>query len=372
VVPLPPIHVTAAQARRFMLRALGLIAPFADVATAIAHHGFVQLDPINVCGRMHDLILRNRVAGYREGDLLRYLHGNDPTQPVPPSRRRAFEHYLDVLAALPVEAWPHLIEATRVRATKRGAWWGKLSAKEERLARHILATIAERGPLSSDDIEHADRVLTAWNSTARFAKVVLEKLFVHGRVLITMRRAFRRVYDLPERVLPNRVLAQPPPPAQETKRWRVQMKVRQRRLVKLSRQDLAFVEDLVQPVRIDGGAMIYCLRSDVPWFEPAATEANEHRSPLRLLAPLDPVIYDRDVARRVWDFDYTWEVYTPPARRLRGYYALPVLAGEAIAGHVDPKADRERRRLVVQSRRVPRGVTTAGAVGELARFLGLR
>jgi uncharacterized protein YcaQ len=74
-----------------------------------------------------------------------------------------------------------------------------------------------------------------------------------------------------------------------------------------------------------------------------------------LLAPLDPLIYDRKLTLRLWGFDYVWEVYTPPARRKRGYYALPVLAGTEIVGHVDPKADRERRRLVVVSREVRRG-----------------
>ena len=92
----------------------------------------------------------------------------------------------------------------------------------------------------------------------------------------------------------------------------------------------------------------------------------------RLLAPLDPLIYDRRLTRRLWNFDYTWEVYTPPARRVRGYYALPVLAGLELVGHVDPKADRENRKLKVVNRSIRRGHRTAAAVSELALFLGLR
>ena len=91
-----------------------------------------------------------------------------------------------------------------------------------------------------------------------------------------------------------------------------------------------------------------------------------------LLAPLDPLIYDRRITQSLWGFDYTWEVYTPPARRKRGYYALPVLAGLEIVGHVDPKADREKRKLAVVSRRVRRGHRVAGAIDQLAAFLGLR
>ncbi len=200
----------------------------------------------------------------------------------------------------------------------------------------------------------------------------MDKLFAHGRVLIATRRAFRRVYDLPERVLPPRVRNAATPPADDIKRWRILMKLRQRRLVKLNRPDLVVVADRVQPVRIEGGPAVYCLRDDVSLFDPATSPAANGSPFLRLLAPLDPVIYDRELTRRVWDFDYTWEVYTPPAKRVRGYYALPLLAGDAIVGHVDPKADRERQRLRVISRRARRGVSTVAAVGELAHFLGLR
>ncbi len=74
----------------------------------------------------------------------------------------------------------------------------------------------------------------------------------------------------------------------------------------------------------------------------------------------------------LWGFDYTWEAYTPPAKRQRGYYALPVLAGTELIGHVDPKADREKRRLQVVSRRIRRGHKITPAVKKLAAFLGLK
>jgi hypothetical protein len=92
----PPVTASPGAARRFLCSALGLHAPHREVGAALAHHGFVQLDAIDLCGRMHDLILRNRVAGYRENDLLRHLHGpaagGGPA--LRPSQRSAFEHYL--------------------------------------------------------------------------------------------------------------------------------------------------------------------------------------------------------------------------------------------------------------------------------------
>ena len=75
---------------------------------------------------------------------------------------------------------------------------------------------------------------------------------------------------------------------------------------------------------------------------------------------------------RLWQFDYTWEVYTPPAKRVRGYYALPILAGTELIGHVDPKADRTRSKLKIVSRSVRRGHKAKDAIHALAHWLGLK
>ena len=148
-------------------------------------------------------------------------------------------------------------------------------------------------------------------------------------------------------------------------------RLKQRRLVSLNRRELPLVVDHVQPVAVDGLPTLYCLRADAALFEVVMAEAPLATSP-RLLAPLDPLIYDRRLTRDLWGFDYTWEAYTPAAKRKRGHYALPVLAGTEIVGHVDPRADRARGRLQVVSRRVRRGHKLAAAVKELAGFLGLR
>ena len=352
-----------------MRRALLLDAPVADVGAALAHHGYVQIDPINVCGRMHDLILRNRVASYREGDLMRHVHGAEA--PLAAAERRAFEHHLPstgILAVFTSDAWPHLLAAMRARTRRHSAWSGKLTARERELEPRIFAALAERGPLNSDALNDGRRARAVWGA-ATLVKSTMQKLFFHGRLLIAQRVGSRRLYDLPERVLPAEVLAGREPSPVETARWEALLKLRQRRLVMLKKADLALVADNVQAVQLPDGPVLHCLREDVPLFEAPATAGDD---PPRLLAPLDPLIYDRRVTQQVWDFDYTWEVYTPPTKRVRGYYALPVLAGAELVGHVDPKADRPQRKLRVVARSVRRGHRVSGAVQELAGFLGLR
>ncbi|MFA5056856.1 MAG: crosslink repair DNA glycosylase YcaQ family protein [Opitutaceae bacterium] len=350
------------------------------VGAALAHLGYVQMDPVNVCGRMHDLILRNRVAGYREDDLIRHLHGSAASAPstdlAPPAARQAFEHYLPglgILVALPLDAWPHLIARSHHRRNVSAGYAGKLSAAEERLARRILGELAERGPLTSDDIEHEARAQTAWGNHGRMVKTVLEKLHIHARVFIAARRNFRRVYDLPERVLPAALLRAAEPSQAETQRWLIQLRLRQRRLVPLRRAELPQVEDLVQAVTVNGCPLLYCLHEDVPLLAASiATGSLSFDGRPILLAPLDPLIYDRRLTRSLWAFDYIWEAYTPPAKRKRGHYALPVLAGTELVGHVNPRIDRQARRLRLQSRSIRRGCRLTPALGHLARFLGLK
>lgn len=373
----PALKITLLAARRFLRRVHGLDQPFATIENALAHHGFVQIDPINVCGRMHDLILRNRVADYRENDLMRHLHGAD--EPLSPSARTAFEHHLphnNVLAAFPLEAWPHLLSAMRTRPKHAGAWAGRLTPRERDLAPRILAEIASRGPLSSDAIDDARRARRVWGAST-LAKSTLQKLFFHGRVLIARRAGVRRLYDLPERVLPASILNQPEPSAADTNRWIALLKLRQRRLALLKREELRVIEDLVQPAVIEGldCPTLHCLHEDAPLFAEIQNRESEIQNsslPVLLLAPLDPLIYDRRVTAALWNFDYTWEAYTPPHKRVRGHYALPILAGTELVGHVEPKADRLLKKLTIVSRSVRRGHAISPSVRAFGQWLGLR
>ncbi|HVU35444.1 MAG TPA: crosslink repair DNA glycosylase YcaQ family protein [Opitutaceae bacterium] len=369
-----------------MLRAEGIETPFPNVAEALAHLGYVQVDPLNICGRMHDLILRNRVTGYREGDLMRHLH-EPVTAAAGDARDRtgrvAFEHHhpeTNVLVAFPLEAWPHLLGAMRDRSRRTGAWSGRLTPTERKLAPTLLAEIAARGPLGSEDFDDDRRAHRIVWGAASLVKSTLQKLFFHGQLLIAQRGNGRRRYDLPDRVLPPKILAQMEAPARETKRWIALLKVRQRRLATLKRDELHAVADAVCTVSVEGCPPLYCLKHDLAALHAASgatetstgTPAPASKSvPTLLLAPLDPLIYDRRVTRALWNFDYTWEAYTPAAKRLRGHYALPVLAGTELVGHVEPKVDRRAGRLTVASRSLRRGYRVAEALDALAAWLGV-
>lgn len=372
------LPITRAAARRFALSATGLVEPTATITEVLVHLGFVQIDPLNVCGRMHEHILRNRVIDYAESDLHEHLYGvrdDDPLdQPtLPAEKRTAFEHFhpgRGVLAVFPISDWPYFHSKIAHRARTPGSWMGKLTAPEKRLANRIIAEVTARGSLGSEHIADDSRASNGWNNS-RLVKVVMDKLLGHGRLLISRRIKGRRIYDLPERIVPAAILNAPKPTAKAIDQWVARLKLKQHRLVPLKRTELAHVADEVQPVAIDDGKPVYCLRSDLPLLEAASAGQIDPPNEVRLLAPLDPLIIDRPLVKRLWDYEYTWEVYTPAAKRLRGYYALPLLAGDKLIGHADLKADRKTEKLKVVGRRCPRPHRLMPSVKDLAKFLGL-
>lgn len=258
------------------------------------------------------------------------------------------------------------------RTRSDSIWSGKLTPAERKLATPLLARMAAEGPLCSQDIP-SDRKAKAhaWDSTT-IAKSALQKLFFHGRVLISRREANRRYYDLPEHVLPASVLNTPVPGKAETTRWLALLKLRQRRLAVLKTEELRVLADDVIPVAVEEAAVprLHVLRGDVWMLEPAANAAKDAGKPL-LIAPLDPIIYDRRLADGLWNFDYRWEVYVPPHKRVRGYYALPILHGQRFIGHADVKADRSAGVLQVVSRDCSSTAHARTAIRSLAGFLGL-
>jgi uncharacterized protein YcaQ len=138
---------------------------------------------------------------------------------------------------------------------------------------------------------------------------------------------------------------------------------------------LGFVQ--IDPINVCGRMQDHILRHRVAGYregvemlDSAASAAETTTKPL-LLAPLDPIIYDRRLAEGLWNFDYRWEVYVPPHKRVRGYYALPLLHGNRFIGHADVKADRPAGQLHVVSHESTSSAHVRTAVKALAGFLGL-
>jgi len=340
------------------------------VRAALDRLEFLQLDSINVCGRIHDLICWSRVAGYEPAQLHDLLYA---------APRGAFEYYFPNLCALPIRDYPYFARAMRARSETPGRWAG-LTPEEAPVAERVLAHLKENGPLRTRAASHESdgHTMSGWGMRRTVASHVIEKMWLNGRLVISRRDNFERTFDLAENHLPPGLLADELPDEHEERVYKAKKRLRARRLFRPSANDRALLgKDAFVAVNIEGVAR--------PWFvlaedAPALAEA-ENLAPaedaVNLLAPLDPLVYDRQRTRDVFGFDYTWEVYTPAAKRRWGYYALPILWGDALAGRVDPKIDRRSKTLTLHSLTLEPGVDAqaiaaplAARLADFARFLG--
>jgi uncharacterized protein len=373
-----PVRITRQTARRFLLRSFLLDRPQAagDLPTVLRALEFVQMDSINVCGRIHDLVLRARLAGYVPERLDAALYGWP---------RGAFEEYFPNLSVLPIEEYRYFVRRMRARARAAGAGRSeRLTGEERAVAASLLERITCGGPLRARDAAaETGRTLSAWGTPQSVAARVLDKLWLHGVLAVHGRSNFERRFDLAERVLPEEAAALHRPGARlpsprEEAAFHARKRLRARRLFRPSGADRSTLSPAAfLPVEIEGvDRSWYVLADDLPRLE-AAAEAAPPPPEVTLLAPLDPLVYDRVRTRSVLGFDYAWEVYTPAARRRWGYYVLPVLRGDRLVGRLDPVVDRAERVLRIRSLHledgVPPGEVAPGlavALHEYSRFLG--
>ena len=94
---------------------------------------------------------------------------------------------------------------------------------------------------------------------------------------------------------------------------------------------------------------LYLLSGDLPLMESVIAGQADQAARLEFLAPLDPMLWDRKLVEALWDYRYSWEIYTPAAKRKYGYYVLPMLYGDRLIGRIEPKADKKTKTLTVRN-----------------------
>ncbi len=369
--------VSATIVRRLAVAAQGYAPRYRratgpDVEAAIRRLSCVQLDSISTVERSHRIALSSRVGDYPRDTISRLLRTG-----------RIFEFWAHEACLLPIESWPLFRSA--MENGGRG-WYGSVGQTHPHLAEEILAEIRARGPLASRHFEGAAGG-GMWNWKP--AKAMLERLWNHGDLVIAGRQGFQRVYDLAERVIPRAQLDAPVPSEHERLRTLAEQAVRARGALTESgirehwrlRGGVArirpVVEELVaegrlRRLRVDDGGADVLVPPEAELDLPAPTTAV-------LLSPFDNLLWDRPFARRILGFDHLIEVYKPAPERRYGYYVLPFLRGDRIAGRADLKAERKEGRLVVRAFHREDGVRASGALDDaldraldrLARSIGL-
>jgi uncharacterized protein len=313
------------------------------VAGVLRRIGAVQLDTISVLARSHELVAYARLGAVgRDKVEQAYWHARRPA---------AFEYWAHAACILPLAEWPFY--AFRRRAFRaQGQRWHEVS---QRACKEVLARLDAEGPLTATELGGAKGGGPWWDWSE--VKIAAEWLLEAGEVICARRVGWRRVYDLPERVLPGELLDAEPTDEQ----CLVHLAgVTARALGVVTRADLLDYNRLSrfmskQPGRaaiLDEAAAAADLTpvtiatprsrtlGPAAWADPAALawaagpRRGHHR--VTLLSPFDSLVWDRKRALRMFGFEHSLEAYVPKGKRVHGYYAMPLLAGGRLVGRVDP------------------------------------
>ena len=361
------ITLTNRQARQFILLKQGLLGEHKFIGKEgildfVRQAGCIQFDPVDVCGKNAELVCQSRIKGFTKAMLYELLYTD-----------RALVDYIDKNIAITLtEEWPYF-KRYRDLARENGKRFKGMAELEEQAKAYITAN----GVVSSDELPLPGRL--HWHSSLHWsgnwvgesnaARAVLEQLYSTGELIIHHKTGSRKYYDLAANYLPADLLEAPDPYPDEAAylKWRILRRIGAIGLLwnrasdawlhisglKSPRRDELFgeliAEGKIMAVTVEGiKDKLYCHTEDYPLIEEVRQDL-QFKPRCELIAPLDNFIWDRKLIKAVFDFEYTWEIYTPVIKRKYGHYVLPLLYGECLIGRAEITTDREAGKLTVRN-----------------------
>ena len=330
--------LTLEQARRLAVRATRLDRPQPrSILEVVRDTGALQLDPTRSIERSERLVLFSRLGGYDVAELDRLLW-----------EERALFTWRAFL--YPVEDWGLVRAAGRRYPPRDGRYDDVLAWLDDNASfrRYVLSTLRRRGPLRQSELE--DRSVRPWKSTGwthgKNVSQMLEFLWGQAEVAVVGRAGQERVWDVATKLLPPVT----PPTARDAARAQLERRFRQ--LGPMTESGARRVPTLwTLPLEDAFGTLV---RDEVlvphaieglkgPWYvhRDLLADRRPFRGRTTVLSPFDPLVYDRQRAERLWGFRYKLEIYVPADKREYGYYVLPVLHGDRVAGRIDVVHDRK-------------------------------
>jgi len=334
-----PVHVSRRRARQVAVTGQLLDAPRpGSIEEVVRCLGEVQIDPTSAVARTEQLVLFSRLGRrFRVAELERLLWGE----------RTLFEYWAHIVptADLPI----HRISMRRYPhgTWKRREYVRRWLEANDAFVRYVVGELRRRGPLRARDLENraAEGWQTGgWNDEGQNVPMLLDILWLQGRVMIVGRDGQQRIWDLASRSLP-RVAARP---ASAIAADLVDRQLRARGLERLERIGTLFDgpvpmrdtairrhlrEGLIVPIEVEG----------LPgrWVAHRDLLDTTFRGRTTLLSPFDDLISDRERTERLFDFRFRLEIYVPKAKREFGYFVLPILRGDRLIGRTDQLYDRK-------------------------------
>lgn len=358
--------ITKRQATRFILAKQGLIGSYRFIGKEGAYEyirraGCIQFDPVDVCGKNAELTLQSRVKGFKKAMLSELLYKD----------RKLVDYADKELSIWPVEDWPYF-SSYRDRSLQMSATFEGLQELKEK----AIAYIKENGPVCSDTLPIEGEIY--WHSTMHWsgnwqkksqaARSVLEQLYTDGELIIHHKNGSRKYYDLAEKYIPSSILKAENPCKSELDflSWRVLRRIGAVGLL-WDKNSPAFLgielkadtrktvlaklasDKKILPVMVEGiKAPFYYLAEDEALMRDILEEQADLKPRMSFIAPLDPLLWDKALILSLWDFRYSWEIYTPADKRKYGYYTLPIIYGDRFVGRIEAVPNRKEGVLCVK------------------------
>lgn len=358
--------ITRQQARQFVLAKQGLLGEYRFTGKSGAYDyvrqaGCIQYDPVDVCGKNAELTLQSRVKGFKKSMLRELLYED-----------RMLVDYADKeLSIWPVEDWPYFSSYR-----KRSRDLGKTFEGIAELRKQAIAYISKNGPVSSDMLPIEGEIFWHssmhwsgnWDKKSPAARSILEQLYTDGELVIHHKKGSRKYYDLAVKHLPEAVLKAKNPCKDENSflTWRVLRRIGAVALLwdknstaflglylkaEKRKEILKALTDAgkILPVTVEGLKPVFYYRAeDDDLMQSIIDGSADLKARMSFIAPLDPIMWDKSLINALWDFQYSWEIYTPVVKRKYGYYTLPILYGDSFIGRIETVAERKEGILYVK------------------------
>ena len=310
---------------------------------AIEQLGYVQIDTISVVERAHHHVLWSRVENYQPKFLEQLV-----------KQREVFEYWFHAAAWLPMRDYRFALPRMRKMNGERN--WFEIS--DRKLTDDILKRIESEGPLRTRDFADTRQINNGWWDW-KPAKQALEQLFMQGELMVSSREGFQKVYDLPERVLPDWVDSSMPT-MDEYAGHLIDTTLRAHGFASLVSMTYlrkgkqlrdAIKAQLLHRLETNQLTTVDLGNNNVLYIDPELLETRAPHScaQVRILSPFDNAVIQRQRGREIFAFDYQIECYVPEPLRKFGYFCLPVMYRDRLVGRIDCKAHRADRSLEIKS-----------------------
>lgn len=314
----------------------------------------IQYDPLNVVARNADLVLQARVRDYRESDLYNLLYKEH-------TLIDGFDKEMCIYCSEDFTRFKYVREENKKHVILTLQYRNQTGALD--ILDDVMDFVTQHGKTGTKDISIGEVRESSWGPK-KLSSAALDYLFNTGKLSVADKRGTQKYFDLTERVIDNKYLqCDTDMTVDEFLEWYIERRIQsvgfiwnksggawQGCFLSDNNTRSSVLQRLVEKGRIEE---IRIEGIDEPFYISMASRKHMKRkksdSYVRFIAPLDNIMWDRQMLESLFDFTYRWEVYTPVAKRKFGYYVLPVLYNDCFVARFEPEPVSKAKELVIKN-----------------------